>query len=430
MPAVYPMSTKDYPIRNQGISMTFDLILRNAAVVDRAGMADIGISNGRFSALEANLPHGDAPERDVGGRLVVAGFVETHIHLDKSCLLGRCNCEKGSLQEAVAEVAKAKRDFTEDDVYARAAATLEKAITHGTNRMRTHVEVDPRVGLTSFRAIKKLKADYAWAIDLQLCVFPQEGLVDDPGCEGVLLQAMQEGADVIGGAPYMDRESHGQIAKIFAMARQFDVDVDFHLDFTLDPSRLDLDEVCRMTTATGWGGRVAIGHVTKLSAMQPTDFAAAARRLADAGVAVTVLPATDLFLTGRDSAFNVPRGVTAAHKLRALGVSANVSTNNVLNPFTPYGDASLIRMINLYANVLQVGLPDELANCLDMVTSASAKILNSTDYGILVGNPADIVVLDCATKAEAVCAIAQPLFGLKRGVQTFARPAATLHRPL
>jgi cytosine deaminase len=409
--------------------MTFDLILRNASIVDRAGRADIGISNGRFTAIEAGLPGGNVAEEDLNGRLVIGGFVETHIHLDKSCLLGRCNCEKGTLEEAIGEVAKAKRGFTEEDVYARASQTLEKAIKNGTTQMRTHVEVDPRVGLTSFRALKKLKADYAWAVDLQLCVFPQEGLLDDPGCEDIMLQALREGADVVGGAPYMDKDSHGQIAKVFGMAKEFGVDIDFHLDFGLDPAHLDLDEVCRMATANGWGGRVAIGHVTKLSAMPNADFEAAATRLADAGVAVTVLPATDLFLTGRDSEFNVPRGVTAGHKLRALGVASNVSTNNVLNPFTPFGDVSLIRMINLYANVTQVGAMNDLAGCLDMVTSASAKILNRGDYGIAVGNPADLVVLDCATKAEAVCEVAQPLFGLKRGVRTFSKPAASLHRP-
>jgi cytosine deaminase len=410
--------------------MTFDLILRNARIADRPeGLLDIGIKDGGFAAIEINLPRGDAPDQNLNGRLLVPGFVETHIHLDKSCLLGRCNCEKGTLEEAIGEVAKAKKGFTEEDVYARASQTLEKAIKNGTNQMRAHVEVDPRVGLTSFRALKKLKQDYAWAIDLQLCVFPQEGLLDDPGCEDIMLQALRDGADVVGGAPYMDKDSHGQIAKIFAMAQEFDVDIDFHLDFALDPSHLDLVEVCRMTEATGWGGRVAIGHVTKLSAMPQADFEAAAKRLADAGVAVTVLPATDLYLNGRDYAYNVPRGVTPAHKLRALGVTSNVSTNNVLNPFTPFGDVSLIRMINLYANVTQVGAMTDLAGCLDMVTSLSAKILNRRDYGIAVGNPADLVVLDCETKAQAVCEIAQPLFGLKRGVRTFIKPAASLLKP-
>ncbi|QUS38322.1 amidohydrolase [Tardiphaga alba] len=411
--------------------MTFDLILRNARIVDRPeGLLDIGIKDGRFVAIEIGLPRGEAPDQNLGGKLLVPGFVETHIHLDKSCLLGRCNCEKGTLEEAVAEVAAAKRGFTEEDVYQRAAQTLEKAIKNGTNQMRTHVEVDPRVGLTSFRALKKLKQDYAWAIDLQLCVFPQEGLLDDPGCDDVMLQALREGADVVGGAPYMDKDSHGQIARIFSMAQEFGIDIDFHLDFAPDPSHLDLDEVCRLTEKFGWGGRVAIGHVTKLSAMPRGDFEAAAKRLANAGVAVTVLPATDLFLTGRDSEYNVPRGVTSAHKLRALGVNANISTNNVLNPFTPFGDVSLIRMVNLYANIAQVGRVDDLAGCLDMVTSASARLLNKTDYGIAVGHPADLVMLDCETKAEAVCEIAQPFFGFKRGVRTFVKPAASLLKPL
>jgi cytosine deaminase len=329
----------------------------------------------------------------------------------------------------IGEVAKAKRSFTEEDVYARASQTLEKAIKHGTNRMRTHVEDDPRIGLTSFRALKKLKQDYAWAIDLQLCAFPQEGLLDDPGCEDVLLQAMREGADLVGGVPYIDKDAHGHIAKIFGIAREFDVDIDFHLDFDLDPTQSNFEEVCRRTDAAGWGGRVAIGHATKLSAMPKAAFEAAAKRLAYAGVAVTVLPATDLFLTGRDSEYNVPRGVTSAHKLRALGVDANISTNNVLNPFTPFGDVSLIRMLNLYANVAQVGSMDDLAGCLDMITSVSAKIFNHGDYGIAVGHSADLVVLDCETKAEAVCEIAQPLFGFKNGIRTFIKPAASLLKP-
>ena len=92
-------------------------------------------------------------------------------------------------------------------------------------------------------------------------------------------------------------------------------------------------------------------------------------------------------------------------------------------------DVSLIRMINLYANVAQVGAIDDLAGCLDLVTSASARLLNLKHYDIAVGNPADFVVLDCETKAEAVCEIAQPLFGFKSGIRTFIRPAASLLKP-
>ena len=114
---------------------------------------DIGIKEGRIAAIEMQLPD-TAPSENVDGRLVLPGFVETHIHLDKSCILDRCRTETGSLDEAIAAVAKAKRAFSEDDVYTRAQRTLEKAILHGTTRMRTHVEIDPRIGLRSFNAIK------------------------------------------------------------------------------------------------------------------------------------------------------------------------------------------------------------------------------------------------------------------------------------
>jgi len=404
------------------------MILRKARI---AGLAerttDIAIRDGKIAAIAADLPAG-APEKQLDGRLVVPGFIETHIHLDKSCLLGRCQCEKGTLDEAIAAVAAAKRGFTEEDVYERASRTLEKAIKQGTVRMRTHVEVDPRIGLTSVKALLRLKKDYAWAIDLQLCVFPQEGLLDDDGCEAVMVAALEAGADVVGGAPYMDKDSHGQIARVFALAQRFGIDIDFHLDFGLDTAHLDVLEVCRLADETGWGGRVTVGHVTKFSALPAADFDALAVRLAQSGIAVTTLPSTDLFLIGRDYDGNVPRGVTPVHRLVERGVNCSISTNNVLNPFTPFGDCSLIRMANLYANVAQIGRTEDMELCLSLVTDRPAKLMNLSDYGIAVGNPADIIVLDCEDAAAAIAEVVQPLMVFKNGELTVSRQAAVLHR--
>jgi len=360
---------------------------------------------------------------------VIPGFVETHIHLDKSCILERCGPQQGTLEAAIAAVAAAKRAFTEPDIYARAQRTLEKAIVQGTTRMRTHVEVDPRVGLRSFEAVRALARDYAWAIDLEICVFPQEGLTNDPGTEELLVEACTRGADVIGGCPYTDSDPFTQIARIFAIAQRFDLDIDLHLDFDLDPSWMHLEEVCRQTQAHRWGGRVAIGHVTKLSAIAPASVATIARRLADAGVAVTVLPATDLFLMGRAHEHHVPRGVAPVHRLVRHGVTCSLATNNVLNPFTPFGDCSLIRMANLYANVAHLGAMADLSSCLDLVTTLPARLMNLADYGIAVGHPADLVVLDSRDRALAVAELAQPLAGFKRGRRSFTRAPAVLHRP-
>jgi cytosine deaminase len=412
--------------------MEFDTILRSGRIAGAEHeVIDIGVRDGRIAAISPPGVIACDAVRDVplDGRLLVPGFVETHIHLDKSCISDRCTCRTGTLKEAIESVAAAKLGFTEEDIVARGRRTLEKAIVQGTTRMRAHCEIDPRIGLKGFRAISGLKRDYAFAVELQICAFPQEGLLNDPGCDELLVEALEAGADVIGGCPYTDSDPNGQIARIFELAKRYDVDIDFHLDFDLDPSWMHLDEVCRQAEAHRWGGRVAIGHVTKLSAMDPASLQTVARRLAHAGVALTVLPATDLFLMGRDAEHSVPRGVAPAHRLLDFGVTCSLATNNVLNPFTPFGDCSLLRIANLYANIAQAGRPEELRTCLDMVTTLPARLMNCKDYGIAVGNPADLVVLDGVSREAAVAELAQPLMAMKRGRVSFSRPRATINWP-
>lgn len=409
--------------------MAFDLILRGARIDGmEASLADIGIRDGRIAAIEPALP-AVGPEEVLDGHLVLPGLVETHIHLDKSCIMDRCHIAEGTLKEAIAETARAKASFTEADIDARARLTLEKAILAGTQFMRTHVEVDPRIGLTSFNALRRLKRDYAWAVELQICVFPQEGLTNDPGAEELLIAACAEGADLIGGCPYTDTRPHDHIARIFAIAGRFDLDIDFHLDFDLDPSWMHLDEVIRQTAAHRYGGRVVVGHVTKLSAVPPEAQIQIAHRLAGAGIAITVLPATDLFLMGRHIDHNTPRGVTRADRFLANGVTCSLATNNVLNPFTPFGDAALVRMANLYANIAQLGRPEDLRRCLDMITTSAARLMNLAHYGVAVGNPSDLIVLPCRSGAHAVAEIVRPVLGLKNGRRSFTNAPGLLHAP-
>lgn len=405
----------------------FDLIFRNAVLRSSAAPVDIGVKGGRIAAIESRLAC-EAIEVDIGGHLALPGFVDTHIHLDKACLLGRCGHDHASLADAIREVSAMKRSFTVEDVYARGARVLERAILHGTTRMRTHVEIDPRIGLRGFEAVKALKRDYAWAIDLSLCVFPQEGLTNDPGAEELLIQALRDGGETIGGCPYTDPDPNAHLARIFDLAEAFDVDVDLHLDFDLDPSWWHLDEVCRQTERRNYQGRVAIGHATKLSALAPERLRAATAQLVKAGVAVTVLPATDLYLVGREATHNAPRGLTLAHKLAGAGVLCSVATNNVLNPFTPFGDASLLRMANFYANVAHASVSD-FDTCLDLVTELPARLMNLSDYGIKVGNPADLIVLDTRDSRFAIAELPDIVMGFKAGRQTFARQRPALFKP-
>ena len=405
------------------------LILRNARIDGRDDIVDIALDAGRIAAIEPPDVVRSARSLDVGGRYVSPGFVETHVHLDKSRILDRCDAPEGTLEAAIREVANAKSAFTTDDVHARAARTLERAILQGTTRMRTHVEIDPGIALRGFDGVHALVDEYRFAIDLELCVFPQEGLTDNPGTEELIVAALERGASVVGAAPYVDRDPHGQIDRIFAIAREFDVPIDMHLDFTLDVSKMDIEYVCAKTREHRYEGRVTIGHVTALSALPTERFDAIASMLADAGVAVTVLPSTDLFLMGRGMDHDVPRGVAPAHRLVQAGVNASLATNNVLNPFTPYGDCSLVRMANLYANVAQLGQRDELALCHAMVTQRAARILGVPDHRVEVGAPADLVVLDCVDRVQAVAEIAAPLFVFKGGRMTASQAPAVLHRP-
>jgi cytosine deaminase len=406
-----------------------DLILRNARRPDDTEtLVDIGIDAGRIAAIQPQLA-AEGEEIDVAGRLVSPGFIETHIHLDKSCILERCRAERGDLDEAIAEVAKAKKAFTPEDVYQRAKRTLEKCIANGTTHMRTQLEVDPVIGLRGLEGVLPLIDEYKWAIDIEICIFPQEGLLNNPGTDALIVEALNKGGSLVGAAPYTDTDPHGQIDRIFEIAREFDVDIDMHLDFGPSPDDLDLNYVCTLAESYDRGGRTAIGHVTKLSAAPRETFAAAARRMHDAGVALTVLPSTDLFLMGRHMEHSVMRGVTATHRLIHHGVNCSLSTNNVLNPFTPFGDCSLLRMANLNANICQIGAKDDIRECFNMITTRSARLMNLKDYGLAPGHSADLVVLDCESPEAAVAELPPVLYAFKRGRRTVTRSPAVLHRP-
>lgn len=405
--------------------MQVDLVLRNTRIARRPELVDIAIVDGRIHAVAPAIRCEAVQEEDLDGGFAFQGFVDSHIHLDKACILGRCTICAGTLEEAVRETARAKADFSEEDVFERASALVAKAITHGTNRMRTFVEIDPRAGMRSFEAIKRVREKYAFAIGLQICAFAQEGLTQEPETETMLDAALADGADLIGGCPYTDIDPAGHVRRIFALARKHDVDVDFHLDFSLDPAKTDLPLVIEATRANGYAGRVTIGHVTNLSALDTDALSMIGAEIAAAGIALTVLPATDLFLMGRQFTHNIPRGIAPAHMLSGLGVRTAIATNNVLNPFTPFGDASLARMANLYANVMQLSREADIELAFDMVTSQAAAILGM-QRELAVGEPADIVVLDASDMCDAIRCAAPALAGWKAGRKTFSRPKAQI----
>lgn len=405
--------------------MRADFLLRNVHTAAEPGIIDIAIRDGLIVDMRRDIRCDAVEEEDFDGRFAFAGFADCHVHLDKACILERCTICEGTLEEAVRETAKAKAKFTEEDVFDRASAVVRQAIMHGTTRMRTFVEIDPRAGMRSFEAIKRVRERYAFAIDIQICAFAQEGLTQEPETATMLDEALSTGADLVGGCPYTDPRPEEHVRRIFALARKHDVDIDFHLDFSLDPAKTDLPAVIAATNASGYAGRVTIGHVTNLSALAPEDRSAIARSIAKAGISLVVLPATDLFLMGRGQTTNVPRGIAPAHLLSADGVRTAIATNNVLNPFTPFGDASVGRMANLYATVMQLSRDTDIDQVFAMVSERASTIMR-TPHCLRVGGLADIVVLDAMDKRNAVRSSAPALAGWKAGRKTFVRPRASI----
>src|ERR1700723_1934229 len=342
-----------------------DLVVRNARLASppEAPPVDICGDTGKIVGIQPAFPV-EAPSYDALGNLVCAGLVETHIHLEKSRIADRCAPETGRAPMAMERLSAVKHTFTVEDAYRRSAQTLEACIKFGATRMRPHVELDAGVELRTFEAVSALKRDYAWAIDLEICVFPQEGLTNNKRSDELLVAGLKQGARVIGAAPNFDPDHAGQIHRVFDLAREFDVDIDMHLDSGNSSEAMDIHLVCELTEKYKLGGRVAVGHGCKYSTLPSAELAALARRIAGAGVAVTVLPATDLFMMGRDQDHSIRRGLADANLLAEHGVNCSISTNNVLNPFTPLGDCSLLRMANLQANVCQISHAHRLRDCL------------------------------------------------------------------
>src|SRR5438093_4504824 len=175
-----------------------DLIIRNARLADRIddGPFDLAVADGRIAAVGQGLA-AEGEVYDAAGRLVCAGLIETHIHLDKSRIIDRCpppprDAGGGRRVNPVTITAPLKKDFTVEDVRARAEATLRECLVNGTTRMRTQVEIDPAIGLRGFEAVRSLIADYRWAIDLEICVFPQDGFTNYPGTEELLVAALRQ----------------------------------------------------------------------------------------------------------------------------------------------------------------------------------------------------------------------------------------------
>lgn len=410
-----------------------NLIVRNARAWGADGVRDLYIAGGVYAGLEA-METAAAQTIDAGGRLCVAGFVEPHIHLDKVLLAESVPVnQSGALDEAIAILGARKKTYDAEEIAQRAGRIVAAAVANGVTRMRTHVDVDSICGLVPLEALLAVRERFTDVIDLQIVAFPQLGIVGDPGTETLLRQAMARGADIVGGMPFneinaADSRTHIRIA--FEIARDFDADVDMHIDESDAPQARTLDMLCEATVEHGWQGRVTAGHACALAAYDDPYAERVMDLVARADINIVTNPATNLMLQGRDDAHPKRRGITRVKELLARGVNVSFGQDNLRDMFYPFGNDDPLELAWLAAHAAHMSQPDEIAAVFAMPTINAARLMRADDYGFEVGCAGDLVILDARDPAEAITRRADRLYVVKRGrfvAETQTRTA--LHAP-
>ena len=392
-----------------------DLLLKNVRLADDQPLQDVAINEGRIQQIAEKIEGSATREIDAEGRVLVPGFVESHIHLDKALIASRKPNKSGTLQEAIKVTAELKPTFTKEDIYDRAKRVLDMIIPNGVTAIRTHSEFDPAQGFTGFETVLQLKEEYKDLVDIQVVAFPQEGIFKAPGTEKMMYEAMEMGADVVGGIPYNDAPAKEHIDLVFEIAKKYGKDVDLHQDFADDADDITIEYLCEKTIKEGYQGRVAVGHLTALHALPPEKLTPIIEKMAEADISVMALPATDLHLGARNDVYNVRRAVTPIRKLRDGGVNMCIATNNIRNAFTPYGNGDILQTAMLAIPVAHLGGADDLGSVLPMITENPARAIGLKDYGIKEGNKADMVLLDTKVVEEAIIDIPTRLYVIKDG---------------
>lgn len=433
--AAGPEVTQPPRARSDGSSgaTPFDLIIRKARIEGRQALADIAISGGMIARIEDRVAGDCMADLDVHGRLVSSAFVQPHIHLDKVGtlpLLGRNS--SGTLAEAIGILHRIKRSSSADDVAARAGTVIRQAVLSGTTRIRSHVDVDTVGGLTPLRGVLQAAREHADICDVQTVVFPQEGIIRDPGAAELMDAAMREGGDVVGGMPHWEPDEQSAREHIdicLRLAQRCDADVDMHVDETDNPASKTLAMLIDATVSSGWQGRVTAGHCCAMAAWDDEYASAVIARAAAAGLHFVTNPATNLLLQGRLDREPRRRGLPRIKEMLAAGLTVACGQDCVQDGFYPFGAADQLQVALILCHAAQLSVPAEISAAIASIKQAAARVMGISGYGLEPGCAADLVVIDSDDMHEALRLQAARSWVIRRGTIVAATSAtSTIHR--
>lgn len=396
-----------------------DLVLRGAVLEGMAGPVDIAIDGGRIIGVGGAIDRPTRSEIHLGGRVLLPGFVNSHIHLDKTFVGGLA--ESGIMTDGVAAGRALKRRYTREDIQARARRAINLAIRHGTTALRTCADVDPIVGTLCVEALAELRDEYAGRITMQIVAFPQEGVLGVEGMPDLLRRAVKAGADVLGGRPHGDPDPQGHVDLLFSLAQELDCPVDMSVDAIfppepIDPMALGIARVARKTIESGYQGRVTVHHVLALGAVPPGPAGEVVALAREARLNVITNPTSNLFTEGRTDPINPRRGLTRVKDFLAAGVNVSMGTDNIDDTYLPYVNADMLQEAFVASAAAHLGTLAERRALLRMCTVNGARTLGiDREYGLAPGARADLVVLDAISLDEVITRQPEKLSVFKGG---------------
>ena len=389
----------------------------HGAVVDRTHeRVNVGIDGGKISAITAShLPEGRTAI-DGHGQMITPPFFEPHFHLDNP-LLAAPNVS-GTLREAIEAYGRIKVDRDLDDLVRRASLAVRESLAHGVLWLRTHVDVDPTVGLRLLRGVAAVKERFAGVVDISVIAFPQLGLARSPETIDLMYAAMEQGADLVGGIPHHERDmddARRQIEILFEIARSADADLDLHVDETDDPGWRSLELLAEATVRYGYQGRVAASHVCAAAAWDTETFDRVFGAVVGAGISITTNPLTNLVLQGRHDEPPIRRGVPPLDRLIKAGVNVAVGHDDLANMFYPFGDMNPLFAANVAAHAGHLTTPELIRAAFEMPGYRAAHTFRLREYGVEVGLPANLLLLPVETEVDALRLHPAPTLVMREG---------------
>ncbi|EOW6408202.1 cytosine deaminase [Cronobacter sakazakii] len=368
---------------------------------------------------------------DAQGGLVIPPLVEPHIHLDATLTAGEPAWNmSGTLFEGIERWGQRKATITHEDTKRRAHATIGMLRDHGIQHVRTHVDVtDPT--LAALKAMLEVKDEARHLIDLQIVAFPQEGIESFPQGRALMEQAVEMGADVVGGIPHFENTREQGVSSVkflMELAERTGCLVDVHCDETDDAQSRFLEVLAEETRVRGMGARVTASHTVAMGSYDNAYCSKLFRLLKRAGLSFVSCPTESIHLQGRFDTWPKRRGVTRVAELDRAGLNVCFGQDSIKDPWYPLGNGNILRVLDAGLHICHMMGYEDLKRSLDFVTDNSARAMNLGDnYGLCEGRPANLVVLDAPDDYEVVRRQAKARYSVRHGKVILRREPETLH---